>query len=114
MPLTSTTCPVSATGACMPPAPRASTGVAHSWRLTNCTGLVLICQLLGLPCGIDVILHLGQSLQKLAGSQGRQSAAPGLLEGWIMLVNSQSLEVVKSTLMSDKDKLMAKAGSGEI
>lgn len=55
---------------------------SFSWRLTHCAGLVLICQLLRLPSSIDVILHLGQSLQKLAGSQGRQSTASGLLEEW--------------------------------
>lgn len=52
-----------------------------SWELTHCAGLVLIGQLLGLAGGVDVPLHLGQSLQELAGSQGGQRAAPGLLEG---------------------------------
>lgn len=88
--------------------------VPRSRRLTNRTGLVLIGQLLGLPCRIDVILHLGQSLQKLAGSQGCQSAAPGLSEGRVTLVSSLSLQVVKATLTSDKDKLVARAGNGKI
>lgn len=48
-------------------------------------GLVLIRQLLRLPSSIDVILHLGQCLQKLAGSQGCQGTALGLFKGWRML-----------------------------
>ena len=53
---------------------------SHSGRLTHCSGLVLVCQLLRLPCSVDVILHLSQSLQKFAGSQGSQCTAPGLSE----------------------------------
>lgn len=69
--------PQAHTGRLACPCPRGS----PSRGLTHCAGLVLIGQLLGLASSIDVILHLGQSLQELAGSQGGQRAAPGLWEG---------------------------------
>ena len=81
-----------------------------SRRLTHCAGLVLVGQLLGLPGGVNVILHLGQGLQELAGPQGRQSAAPGLAgERESVRADLQFLEVVESTLTSDRDELVAKA-----
>lgn len=70
------TAPTSASG----PGRAADTRGGPAWRLTHGAGLVLVGQLLGLPRSVDVVLHLGQRLQELAGSQGGQSAAPGLSE----------------------------------